>query len=135
MKTASQTYNRKFILAALGIALIGGGTIVYHNQAKSDVVAAMPPAAVTVESVIEKPVIEWDDFSGRVEAVDYVEIRPRVSGTIDVIHFNEGQLVKKGDLLFTIDPRPFQAEVARADAQKAAASAALELSKTELERS
>ncbi len=134
MKTASQIFSRKFILIALGIGLIGGGVISHNSQVKAAAVAAMPPAAVTVESVIEKSVIEWDDFSGRVEAVEYVEIHPRVSGTIDVIHFSEGQLVKKGDLLFTIDPRPFQAEVARADAEKAAASAAVELAKTELER-
>lgn len=134
MKTASSIFSRKFIIVALGIGLIGGGVFSYHSQAISAPAAAMPPTAVTVAPVVEKSVIEWDDFSGRVEAVEYVEIRPRVSGTIDAIHFKEGQLVKKGDRLFTIDPRPFQAEVARTDAQKAAAAATVELAKTELER-
>ncbi|WP_417924764.1 efflux RND transporter periplasmic adaptor subunit [Collimonas arenae] len=75
-----------------------------------------------------------DDFSGRVEAIDRVEIRPRVSGTIDAVHFQEGQLVKKGDLLFTIDPRPYQADLARAVAAQAGAQAGLSLAKTELAR-
>ena len=121
MKTASPIFSRKFILIALGIGLVGGGVLSHHSQAISAPATTMAPTAVTVAPVIEKSVIEWDDFSGRVEAVEYVEIRPRVSGTIDAIHFSEGQLVKKGDRLFTIDPRPFQAEVARTDAQKAAA--------------
>jgi multidrug efflux system membrane fusion protein len=83
---------------------------------------------------MEKSIIEWDDFSGRVEAIEHVEIRPRVAGTIDVVHFKEGQLVKKGDPLFTIDPRPYQAELARAAAAQAGAQARLVLTKTELER-
>jgi multidrug efflux system membrane fusion protein len=92
------------------------------------------PASVTVASVIERSVVDWDDFSGRIEPVEYVELRPRVGGTIDAIHFKEGQLVRKGDLLFSIDPRPFQAELARAEAEKAKAEATVSLSQTELDR-
>jgi multidrug efflux system membrane fusion protein len=72
-------------------------------------------------SAVGKTITEWDEFSGRIEAVDRVEIRPRVSGTIETVHFREGSLVKKGDPLFTIDPRPYAAEVARAEAALAAA--------------
>ncbi|MDH1263712.1 MULTISPECIES: multidrug efflux RND transporter periplasmic adaptor subunit MexE [unclassified Pseudomonas] len=77
----------------------------------------MPAAKVSVAEVIEQPINEWDEFTGRLEAPESVEIRPRVSGFIDKVAFQEGRLVKKGDLLFQIDPRPFQAEVKRLEAQ------------------
>ncbi|WP_455287273.1 efflux RND transporter periplasmic adaptor subunit [Cupriavidus necator] len=81
-----------------------------------------PPApAIEVAAVVGQTITEWDEFSGRLEAVERVEIRPRVGGTIDAVHFREGALVKKGDPLFTIDPRPYAAEVARAEAALAAA--------------
>ncbi|WP_263263721.1 multidrug efflux RND transporter periplasmic adaptor subunit MexE [Pseudomonas sp. RIT-PI-S] len=72
---------------------------------------------VNVAQVLEQPVNEWDEFTGRLEAPETVQIRPRVSGQIDQVAFSEGALVKKGDLLFQIDPRPFQAEVHRLEAQ------------------
>lgn len=78
---------------------------------------AAAPAQVSVAAVIEQPVTEWDEFTGRLEAPESVEVRPRVSGYIDRVAFNEGSLVKKGDLLFQIDPRPLQAEVKRLQAQ------------------
>ncbi|BCR24644.1 multidrug efflux RND transporter periplasmic adaptor subunit MexE [Aquipseudomonas alcaligenes] len=77
----------------------------------------MPAAKVSVAEVIEQPINEWDEFTGRLEAPESVEVRPRVSGYIDKVAFDEGSLVKKGDLLFQIDPRPFQAEVKRLQAQ------------------
>ena len=76
-----------------------------------------PAAKVSVAKVIEQPINEWDEFTGRLEAPESVEIRPRVSGYIDKVAFDEGSLVKKGDLLFQIDPRPFEAEVKRLQAQ------------------
>ena len=76
----------------------------------------MPAAKVSVAEVIEQPINEWDEFTGRLEAPESVEVRPRVSGYIDKVAFDEGSLVKKGDLLFQIDPRPFQAEVKRLQA-------------------
>lgn len=135
MKTTKPLFSRKLIAVSIGLALIGtaAGISLTSQAAKPQVVAAAP-ASVTVAPVIERSVIEWDDFSGRVEAMEYVEIRPRVAGTIDAVHFREGQLVKKGDLLFTIDPRPFQAELARAEADQAKAQATVELAQTELER-
>ena len=94
----------------------------------------MPPPGVTVSPPLQQEVQEWDEFTGRVDAAESVEIRPRVSGYIDKIHFKSGQLVKKGDLLVTIDPRPFQAILDRADAEVQRAKTKLELSKKELER-
>ncbi|HZV98113.1 MAG TPA: efflux RND transporter periplasmic adaptor subunit [Methylophilaceae bacterium] len=135
MKTSTPLFSRKTIAIAIGIVLISTAVgMSLTSQAAKPQAAAVAPTPVTVASVTERPVIEWDDFSGRVEAIEYVEIRPRVAGTIDAIHFKEGQLVKKGDPLFTIDPRPFQAELARAEAEKAKAQATVELSQTELER-
>ncbi|HBD36843.1 MAG TPA: efflux transporter periplasmic adaptor subunit, partial [Cupriavidus sp.] len=94
-----------------------------------------PPApAVEVSAAVGKTITEWDEFSGRIEAVDRVEIRPRVSGTIETVHFREGSIVKKGDPLFTIDPRPYAAEVARAEAALAAAQVRASLAQTEKAR-
>ncbi len=83
----------------------------------------MPPAPVTIAQVEQKELVEWEEFTGRVEPVETVELKPRVSGYITEVHFQAGALVKKGDVLFTIDQRPFQtrlrstgAEVARAEA-------------------
>jgi multidrug efflux system membrane fusion protein len=95
---------------------------------------APPPVAVSVAKVIEKSVVEWDEFSGRVTAIESVQIRPQVSGTITEIHFQDGQLVNKGDLLFTIDPRPFQAALASAQATLASAQAHLALAETNHQR-
>ncbi len=78
---------------------------------------AAAPAQVSVAAVIEQPVTEWDEFTGRLEAPESVEVRPRVSGYVDRVAFAEGSLVRKGDLLFQIDPRPFEAEVKRLQAQ------------------
>ena len=77
----------------------------------------MPAPKVSVAEVIEQPLNEWDEITGRLEAPESVQVRPRVSGFIDQVSFTEGTLVKKGDLLFQIDPRPFQAEVKRLEAQ------------------
>src|SRR5712671_1337598 len=77
---------------------------------------APPPPQVSVAQVLEKRVKDWDEFTGRLQAVETVEIRPRVSGYIDKFAFTEGSQVKRGDLLFVIDPRPYQAEYDRAAA-------------------
>ncbi len=94
----------------------------------------MPPPGVTVSPPLQQEVQEWDEFTGRIDAAESVEIRPRVSGYIDKIHFKSGQMVKKGDLLVTIDPRPFQALLDRAEADVQRAKTKLELSKKELDR-
>jgi multidrug efflux system membrane fusion protein len=128
-------FTRKAIVIAVGVLAMGGiGAASFTSRASKAPAGQSAPAAVSVAAVFEKPVIEWDDFSGRVEAIERVEIRPRVAGTIDAVHFHEGQLVKKGDALFTIDPRPYQAELARAEATQAGAQARLVLTRTEIDR-
>ena len=93
-----------------------------------------PPPQVTVANVIERDVTEWDEFTGRLQAVDSVEVRPRVSGYVSAVHFTEGAMVRKGDLLFQIDPRPFQAEVDRLQAELTRARATVERANSELAR-
>ena len=87
------------------------------------------PLPVNVVTAIEKEVNEWDEFTGRMEAVESVEIRPRVSGYITEIQFKAGAIVKKGDLLFVIDPRPYQADFDRAAAELERAQAQLKLAR------
>jgi multidrug efflux system membrane fusion protein len=95
---------------------------------------APPPPSVTVASVEQRPITELDELSGRLEAVDAVEIRPRVSGYIQKVVFIEGTDVKKGDVLFQIDPRPYQAELARAEGELAQARSGASLAARNLER-
>src|SRR5262245_66611938 len=85
--------------------------------------SAPPPPPVTVAHPLQKTITEWDEYTGRFVAVEHVEVRARVSGFIDTVNFNEGQLVKQGDLLFVIDPRPyrFAVEQAKADLERAQA--------------
>src|SRR5437588_7225998 len=92
------------------------------------------PLPVNVVSAIEKEVNEWDEFTGRLEAVQSVEIRPRVSGYITEIAFAAGAIVKKGDLLYVIDPRPYQADFDRAAAEQERMEAQLKLAEIELNR-
>ena len=92
------------------------------------------PLPVNVVTVIEKEVNEWDEFTGRLEAVESVEIRPRVSGYVTEIHFEAGAIIKKGDLLYVIDPRPYQADFDRAGAELERMQAQLKLSQIELDR-
>ncbi len=93
-----------------------------------------PPPRIGVVNVVERDVIEWDEFTGRLEAVDSVEVRPRVSGYVSAVRFSEGALVRQGDLLFQIDPRPFQAEVDRLQAELTRARATVERANSELAR-
>ena len=92
------------------------------------------PLPVNVVTAIEKEVNEWDEFTGRLDPVESVEVRPRVSGYITEIHFEAGAIVKKGDLLYVIDPRPYQADFDRAAAEVARMDAQLKLAQIELNR-
>ena len=96
--------------------------------------AAPPPPAVTVSKPLVRDIQEWTDFTGQFEARESVEVRPRVSGYLESINFTDGQLVKKGDLLFVIEPRPFELALETAKAQQAQAEAQLELGKAQLAR-
>jgi RND family efflux transporter MFP subunit len=93
-----------------------------------------PSPAVVVAQPLAQRVTDWDDYTGRFEAVDSVELRPRVSGPIQSIHFQDGQKVEKGQLLFVIDPRPYAAQLARAQAAVAGARAVLANADAELRR-
>ena len=122
------------LLAAVGLA---GAVLAGCADANSqDNAAPAVPAAAPVSAaiVIEKPVAETQEFSGRLEAVEEVEIRSRVSGYITAVNFKPGAEVKKGDLLFVIDPRPYQAEADRAGAAATAARARADLARLELQR-
>jgi RND family efflux transporter MFP subunit len=96
--------------------------------------AAMPALQVSVAAVLSQGVTEFDQFTGRIEPVERVEIRPRVSGYIASVDFVEGHEVKQGDVLFVIDPRPYEAELKRTQAELARATAALTLARTEHDR-
>ena len=96
---------------------------------------AQAPPTVTVSAPLQKEITEWDEFTGQFSAVDYVEIRARVSGYLTEIHFEDGQMVKQGDLLFVIDPRPYEATLAAARAQLGQGMAQLDLAQKQLERS
>jgi multidrug efflux system membrane fusion protein len=95
----------------------------------------MPPPAVTVAPVQQQEVVEWDEFTGRTEPVESVEVRPRVSGYIQEVRFQSGQMVKKGDVLFVIDPRWHQAEYDKLAADAERAKVQFENSKREADRS
>ncbi|HLH90640.1 MAG TPA: efflux RND transporter periplasmic adaptor subunit [Xanthobacteraceae bacterium] len=97
--------------------------------------AQTPPPAVTVSTPLQKEIVEWQEFTGQFAAVDYVEVRARVSGYLTEIHFTDGQMVNEGDLLFVIDPRPYEATLAAAQAQLGQANAQLDLAQRQLERS
>ncbi len=94
----------------------------------------MPPPSVNVAAVVQKPITEWDEFSGRVEAVDSIEIRPRVGGYLAGVHFREGAEVARGDLLFTIDDREYRAAVDSAQANVARAATRVDVAHQELAR-
>ena len=93
-----------------------------------------PPPAVTVAAVLEREVTEWDDFTGRLEPVEAVDVRPRVSGYIQQVAFTEGSEVRRGDVLFVIDPRPYAAELDRAQAELERARTRAALAASEVER-
>jgi multidrug efflux system membrane fusion protein len=95
----------------------------------------MPPAAVSAAQVVSREVTTWDEFTGRIEAVDTVEIRPRVAGYLEAVHFDEGSIVEKGALLFAIDSREYRAAVAVARANLERADVRIELAEQELARS
>ncbi len=93
-----------------------------------------PPPPVTVAPPLAKRIATWDEYSGRFEAIEAVEVRPRVSGFIEKIHFKDGQIVKAGDQLFTIDPREYRISVESAEAEIARSDAQVDLAENEVER-
>jgi multidrug efflux system membrane fusion protein len=132
--------RRRLWLAGIALTLSVAGVAIYFVAPGKDARANDPPSkteqatSVAVAAVVERDVAIWDEFSGRLEAVERVEVRSRVAGAVQAVHFREGALVKQGDLLITIDPAPFAAEVERSEAQVVAAQARLALSKSERDR-
>ncbi|GHD23124.1 efflux RND transporter periplasmic adaptor subunit [Tianweitania populi] len=125
--------------AGMSVAALIAGASFYLDMPKAANAApaaaqAAPAVPVKVATVESRSVITWQEFSGRLEAVDRVQLRPRVAGEIQSVHFQEGGLVTAGDLLFSIDPEPYKAAVAQAQGLVASAEAKLELANTELER-
>src|SRR6266478_4870146 len=105
-----------FRLASLALAL-GASLTLVTGCGQSSAQQNPPPPVVTVAPVEQQEIVEWDEFTGRTEAVESVEVCPRVSGYVQEVRFQSGQLVKKGDVLFLIDPRWHQAEFDRRHAE------------------
>jgi len=117
------------------VAALASVFMLQSGPAKATPSPAAQATPVSVATVVQSDVATWNDFSGRLEAVERVDIRSRVAGTVEAVHFREGALVKAGDLLLTIDPAPYQADVDRADAQVFAAQSRLANAKSNYERS
>jgi multidrug efflux system membrane fusion protein len=117
------------VLGIVAVAVFALYSSAGHSRAKAQVAAQPSLPQVQVAEVIHRPLREWQEFSGRLQAVNTVEVRPRVSGYVDRVAFTDGARVKKGQLLFQIDPRPFQAEVERLVAERTRSVSDLELAK------
>jgi multidrug efflux system membrane fusion protein len=122
-------------IATLATAgLLGAGALAMRGSHAATPPAEPPAVPVMVAPVVKADVATWDEFSGRLEAVERVDVRSRVAGAVQSVHFREGALVSSGDLLLTIDPAPYAAEVERGLAQVAAARARLDYAGSELLR-
>jgi len=122
---------------ALVVTIVGALTLMAAGCKPKPAVGPppqMPPTQVAVAAVEQRELVEWDEFTGRTAPVEYVEVRPRVSGHIQEARIQSGQLVKKGDLLFAIDPRSFQAELNRRSAELQQAQVRLDNTKREADR-
>src|SRR5579871_181489 len=121
-------------LAALTAAwVLGAGMLAGCGESRDQAKTEAPPT-VTVAKPVQRTVVDQDEYVGRFVAVDSVEVRSRLSGYLSAIHFSDGQLVKKGDLLFTIDRRPFQIALEQMRANLAQARANLAFTEADLER-
>lgn len=122
---------------ALVLLLSGGAALlepVWLHRPSAASVMLPPPPAVTVSAPLRRQLVRWTSFTGQFSAVDYVELRAQVSGYLTEIHFTDGQIVHKGDLLMVIDPRPYQIALQQADAQRLTASAGLDLANQQIVR-
>jgi membrane fusion protein, multidrug efflux system len=130
MTTASQTSKMSF--SSLGVLLTALVLSACSDSAKQQ--AAPAPPTVTVAPPTQRTVTDWDEFVGRFEAIQQVQVRARVGGFVDSIHFKDGAMVKTGDLLYVIDPRPYEAIVLQAQGQLSDAKAKQDLAERELSR-
>src|SRR5712671_3739622 len=139
MSYVSKIMRRRVILfsTVAAVALASGGAALRHfsnASAQPKMAVENPAVPVGVLTVAAGNVRVWSEFSGRLNAVDYAEIRPEVSGRIAQVRFRDGQTVKAGDILFVIDPRPYEAALAKAQANLASARTNAEFAQTELDR-
>jgi RND family efflux transporter MFP subunit len=120
------------------VAAVAGGLYWFQRTdvrpAEPTASAAMPAPEVTVAMPLRREIVEWDEYTGQFSAVDFVEVRARVSGYIESVHFRDGQIVNGGDLLYIIDPRPFEIALASARAQLESATAQRQLAQAQLVR-
>lgn len=134
---ADRKKSKKYIIFILiliaAAAYYGYGKYVAYKMMEAMMAQQMAAQPVGVAEVIEKEVRSWKEFSGRLVAVERVEVRPQVSGTIESVNFSDGAMVKKGDLLFVIDPRPYEAELQSANALWVLAESDLRRAKSLLE--
>jgi multidrug efflux system membrane fusion protein len=140
MNHSHRTVHGRALTLVIAIAIVAAwfGTMKIGHSAQAaqgrSATSAAPAVPVTAETLVPHPVKIWSSFSGRMRAVDYAEIRPEVSGRITEVRITDGQLVRAGDLLFVIDPAPYQAAESRALADLATAKSNAAFSSTELER-
>src|SRR5215468_74952 len=127
--------SKLFLRSALALAAFGTFTLAIGTGCSNgEAHPKMTPPAVTVAPVERQELVEWDEFTGRTEPIELVEVRPRVSGHIQEVRFDSGKLVKKGDVLFVIDPRWHQAEYDRRQAEYEQAKVRLENAEREAKR-
>jgi multidrug efflux system membrane fusion protein len=133
---ANDRKNRNLRGVDAAIAMLALGTLIslLAGCSRGEAHPKLTPPAVTVAPVERKELVEWDEFTGRTEAIENVEVRPRVSGHIDEVRFESGKLVKKGDVLFVIDPRWHKAEYDRREAEFEQAKVRLENAEREANR-
>ncbi len=136
--TSAFTANRRRLATAIGLVFaatgLAAGVLALRTSNAAPHAREPGPTPVMVATVVNAEVATWDEFSGRLEAVERVDVRSRVAGAVQSVHFREGSLVKAGELLVTIDPAPYAAEAERAQAQAAAARARALYTKGEFER-
>jgi RND family efflux transporter MFP subunit len=137
-KAVARTGGRRVLWLAIIVVLILAAAAYWRFYGASldgsGAAAAAPPPTVTVSKPLQKEIVEWDEYTGQFAAVDYVEVRARVGGYLDSVNFKDGQMVAKGDLLFVIDPRPFEIALASAKAQVGETTARLDLANRQLGR-
>jgi len=126
--------KRPLLTVALAALIAGGGIYTLGRSHPSEAAAPVPAVEVTVQTLSPRKVQVWSEFSGRLHAVDQAEIRPEVNGRITEVRFHDGQYVKQGDILLVIDPRPYEAAVARAEANLASARTNADFAKIEQQR-
>ena len=137
-KPGSKLTIRSIVLAGVAIFLSSGAYLGLHEfepaKAQTPISVEQQIIPVSVHTVVPRKVRVWSEFSGRLSAVDYAEIRPEVSGRITEVRFRDGETVKAGEILYVIDPRPFEAAVAKAEANLASARTNADYAQVELDR-